>query len=507
MGAAASAVSAAEQQQLLDELRGEAAKPENADDVSDPAVEVARLRAALRRASSALARASASEPLPAHETHVVLDDGTEIVHRVDGSKLQVMKDGSRLESFRDGRRIQYYANGRTQETYPDGTRVTRTEDGKVVVKRPDGSKLQTNPDQTTIEVTKEGTMIQYNERTRVRIIVEPDGTQTQTNEGDGSMIQVFPDGTKIDTDSSGTRIVKYPDGRKVQRNPNGTVIESWADGHKVQTKADGSRLEVFPDGRKVQTLVDGSVIEQLKDGTQVRGREGTYKCVQCWRCQTISSAPGGNFVVSCRVCRNVLVCNTCAKSGSGPESALAKTKEAIEADVRTIFEHYDVNRSGTIERKELATLLVELQFPGDHFDSLFAKMDANGNSVLEWDEFQNFFRQMQVQLVETSNAPVLAMTQDLLQEQQRKIESEKARQEALYEQLKASGNAKEAANSATLCKQLRDEYEAKTEQLKQTIELKRQRQKKFLEKRLADRARETVKIGTTAQRDEEDAVG
>ncbi len=133
-------------------------------------------------------------------------------------------------------------------------------------------------------------------------------------------------------------------------------------------------------------------------------------------------------------------------------------------------------------------MLVELQFPGDYFNNLFSEMDANGNDKLEWEEFVNFFGKMQLQLIETSNAPVLAMTQDLLQEQQKKLEDEKAKQEALYEQLKASGQAAEAEHSARLCKQLREEYEAKTEQLKQATELKRQRQKRFLEKRLAERA-------------------
>jgi len=521
MGSAVSTLSgsaAADLRVLQEELKSELGKPDDESSEGDLKAEVARLRAWLRHVDAELGSifaAGSGEGLTQAtlntasvapgDTEEVLEDGTVVLRRTDGSWVQKDADGVIVEGFPDGRRIHTLPSGRSQETFPDGTKITRTEDGKMVVKRPDGSKLQRNPDKTTIEVSKEGTMVQYNPNTRIKIVVEPDGTQIQTNENDGSTIQVFPDGTKIDTDATGCRIVKYTDGRKVQRNPNGTVIESWPDGHKIQTKVDGSRIEVFPDGRKVQTLVDGTVFEQLKDGSRVRGMLGSYVCVQCWRCQTIMSVQRTAFVVSCRVCRNVLLANKAmvvgTKEGTTLQAASAKNSEEITKEVREIFERYDINSSSSIDRNELGAMLAELQFPTDAFSELFEEMDVNNNNQLEWDEFLIFYQRMQRHITDTAQGPVLAMTHDLLQEQQHALKAEQGKQEALLAVAQAQGNAAEVESTAKLVERLKEEYENKTAQLKQAMEAKRRRQKQFLEKRLQDRQKGR---GTKLDDDDED---
>ncbi len=546
MGGGASQLGTPEQQrlskltlQLAEELESEAYKNRDGTDVADnPLNEVVRVRTWLRAANDTVQNylisaesnvdpfSSEIRPGSASRNHRTnqevtervrnMPDGTEIIVRSDGSRKQTDPEGVVIETWPDGRKVQTSPNGRCQEVHADGTKITRTPEGKVVVKRPDGSKMQTNADGTTIEITKDGTMTQYNPNTKIRIVVDPDGTQTQTNENDNSMIQVFPDGTKIDTDSSGCRIVKYIDGRKVQRNPNGTVIESWADGHKIQTKLDGSRIEVFPDGRKIQTLVDGTVVEQLKDGSQVRSQLGSFVCVQCWRCQTIMSVQRSAFVTSCRVCRNVILAHKAqvigTSEGTNVAKTLSKTPAEVETDIRAIFDRYDSNRSQSIDKKELGQMLAELQFPFEHFDELFVNMDKNGNDQLEWEEFLAFYQEMQKRIMDGAQAPALAMTHELLMEQQRALEEEKRVMEAKLKELQGkvangdSSASEEMEEGNHILDRLKAEYESKTAQLKQASDAKRMRQKQYLEKRRLERQKQKEQKQSEACDDIENTV-
>lgn len=168
-------------------------------------------------------------------------------------------------------------------------------------------------------------------------------------------------------------------------------------------------------------------------------------------------------------------------------STMNKTGKDLEQDILEIFKKYDVDNSNSIDRSELGVLLAELQFPTEYFDNLFTEMDVNNDNVLQFDEFLSFYTQMQRHLTETAQAPVLAMTQDLLEEQRAALHKEKGKQEALYEQMVADGNTQQANESKQLLQRLKDEYEAKTAQLKQASDAKRARQKKFLEQKLAQR--------------------
>jgi len=507
MGAGVSAVEST----LFEQLQKEALRDDTKEEILDTAAEVKRLRGLLREAYSKLQAA----PLVQHEKDLgpapweedrsegleekenKLEDGTAIFVRSDGYKRQVETSGITIETWPSGHRLQCHPNGRRQETFPNGTKKTFTEDGKTIVKRRDGSKWQENADKSTIGVSADGVVEQFNPETKIRIIKEVDGTTLQTNEETNETIQVFSDGTKIDTDADGVRIVSYPDGYKIQRNPNGTVIESWkANGRKVQTKADGCRLEVLPDGRKIQTSPNGEVLEQFPDGT-TKKMKGSHLCVQCNACQTIISIDRETFVTSCRVCRNIMLTRN-VKVSTGPDGKISatpnlRTEKQIEEDILEIFRHYDINGSNSVEPTELTRFLTDLSFPSDQFDDLFRECDLNGNKTLEWEEFLPFFKKLQEEIAAKSQAPVLQMMNDILAEQKKKLEQE---QQALEEQRrKLEERAQQGDQSATkamednsaVLDKLKDEYEAKTRQLKLATDAKRKRQRDFLEKRKQER--------------------
>ncbi|GBG33526.1 Calcium-binding protein CML19 [Hondaea fermentalgiana] len=471
---------------LLAELRHEKSLDPNAKDVEDHHAEVIRLRSWLRDVDGILTRMvgeaadqaagifeDKGSNLP--ESRSELEDGTVIFMREDGYRRQEDTDGVIIHSWPDGRKKQVHPTGREQETLPDNTRITRTEDGKIITKRPDGSKYQVNPDGTTISVTKDGIVEQYNPS-------DIDGTTTQINESDGSKICVFPDGTKIDTDAAGVRIVKYPgkDQYRIQRNPNGTTIETWGStGRKVQTRAD-----------KIQTSPSGEVIEQMPDGT-CRKVAGSYIAVQCHMCQTISSVQRASYLVSCRMCRNILL--THKSHVEEGRKTLSKSEEELDGEILEIFQHYDKNHSSSIDRSELGALLSDLQIPHDNFEQLFVEKDANKSEALEWEEFESFFKAVLLDVAASGQASSVQITNDILREQRSAIEAETKSAEARQRELEAKARLGDTAASTemeeqqTLLRKLKAEYEQKTAQLQHAKEAKRKMQREALKRKKMER--------------------
>lgn len=68
------------------------------------------------------------------------------------------------------------------------------------------------------------------------------------------------------------------------------------------------------------------------------------------------------------------------------EEASAESK----IDARPVFDRFDTDGSGAIDRKELARLLEALgRDPSDEdLEAIFAKVDANGSGRIAWKEFE-----------------------------------------------------------------------------------------------------------------------
>lgn len=63
------------------------------------------------------------------------------------------------------------------------------------------------------------------------------------------------------------------------------------------------------------------------------------------------------------------------------------------AALREIFQQFDSNGDGVIERSEFATLLAALEsdLQGDEIDIALAELDRNANGVIEFQEFLNWW--------------------------------------------------------------------------------------------------------------------
>jgi len=184
------------------------------------------------------------------------------------------------------------------------------------------------------------------------------------------------------------------------------------------------------------------------------------------------------FVVSCRVCRDVILAAKAqvigAPSGTSLSSTLSQSPETMQEDIRSIFDHYDSNRSNSIDKKELEQMLIELQFPPSSFNTLFDDLnDENDTNEIGWEGFLEFYKRMQKQLTENAHAPILEITKELLLEQQQALQTEK---NTLSDKIKllqdqvAQGNESagiEAESNQTMLDKIKTEYEMKTQHLKQ----------------------------------------
>ncbi|MCO4772906.1 MAG: EF-hand domain-containing protein [Deltaproteobacteria bacterium] len=63
------------------------------------------------------------------------------------------------------------------------------------------------------------------------------------------------------------------------------------------------------------------------------------------------------------------------------------------AELREIFGHFDLDGNGSMEARELAKLLTTLggDEAADHLDAALIALDANGNGVIEFTEFVDWW--------------------------------------------------------------------------------------------------------------------
>ena len=59
--------------------------------------------------------------------------------------------------------------------------------------------------------------------------------------------------------------------------------------------------------------------------------------------------------------------------------------------LRAIFDAFDYDHSGAIEVHELDQILKEMNIQGQDAQALLAEVDADGNGVLDFDEFVSIF--------------------------------------------------------------------------------------------------------------------
>ena len=77
------------------------------------------------------------------------------------------------------------------------------------------------------------------------------------------------------------------------------------------------------------------------------------------------------------------------------------TLQCYEQQVREIFDRFDSNRNGEIDRKELADLLEALGAPHDHssVSNAMRKMDTSKDSSIQFEEFSAWFKSSEVTLI------------------------------------------------------------------------------------------------------------
>ena len=253
------------------------------------------------------------------------------------------------------------------------------------------------------------------------------------------------------------------------------MIESWPDGRRVQTSLDGVRIERFPDGHTVQTDSTGTIVERLADGTLLPPTQPkiTQRCVSCTKCQTIITMPSDAFVICCPMCRNIMLGHQIPIIGSTQKlskgGVIQDARKKVQwgktnndaTDVKALFDRFDVNRSGGIDRDEIRPLLEALNFPPTAFSDIFLAADGNDDGELQFHEFVQYFNSLNSAILAVAQAPDLAMTAQMMEEQKvelRKAESELcAEQQALQKQL--------AVATITNCDDLADKKRLIDEQL------------------------------------------
>jgi Ca2+-binding EF-hand superfamily protein len=68
------------------------------------------------------------------------------------------------------------------------------------------------------------------------------------------------------------------------------------------------------------------------------------------------------------------------------------SNEEIER-IKSIFNQFDKNNNGTIEKTELKTLSIALNTPLSHAELIdfFKLIDENNNGIISWDEFIHYW--------------------------------------------------------------------------------------------------------------------
>eukprot|EP00941_MAST-03F_sp_MAST-3F-sp1_P003801 g3801.t1 len=72
--------------------------------------------------------------------------------------------------------------------------------------------------------------------------------------------------------------------------------------------------------------------------------------------------------------------------------SLDATDEEIK-EIRKVFDAYDVDKSGTIDRKELKNLAADLgqEFDDEELAEVFATLDSDGSGQIDFHEFLVFW--------------------------------------------------------------------------------------------------------------------
>ena len=81
------------------------------------------------------------------------------------------------------------------------------------------------------------------------------------------------------------------------------------------------------------------------------------------------------------------------QSGNREDDEFALSPAHIEA-IRNIFNQFDKDKSGTIEKKELATLCIALNDPlsPPELQDFFTQVDKDNSGKITWQEFINYWK-------------------------------------------------------------------------------------------------------------------
>ena len=81
------------------------------------------------------------------------------------------------------------------------------------------------------------------------------------------------------------------------------------------------------------------------------------------------------------------------QSGNREDDEFALSPAHIEA-IRNIFNQFDKDKSGTIEKKELATLCIALNDPlsPPELQDFFKQVDKDNSDKITWQEFINYWK-------------------------------------------------------------------------------------------------------------------
>ena len=93
----------------------------------------------------------------------------------------------------------------------------------------------------------------------------------------------------------------------------------------------------------------------------------------------------------------------------GQDNNLNSFTEEEIANLRSIFEMFDPNRTGSIEVKDLETIMGSLQRDANEVSEFVDKLDPNSNGQISFDEFLEMMQQIENKIVKDSsgdpNAP------------------------------------------------------------------------------------------------------
>lgn len=72
-------------------------------------------------------------------------------------------------------------------------------------------------------------------------------------------------------------------------------------------------------------------------------------------------------------------------------ASINKAAEEEQGRLRSLFHTYDVDNSGRIEKDEFSAICQELQVPTDEAESIFSRLDADGDGTVTLEEFLSGF--------------------------------------------------------------------------------------------------------------------